>query len=45
MSKKKTVESIIASRIDVNRQAKDAINGYKTSISAGTKGIGDNRKR
>ena len=45
MSKKKTLEGDIKSKIDVNRQAKNADNGFKTNISAGTKGIGDNRKR
>lgn len=41
MSKKKTVESDKQSKIDNTRDAMNAGNGFKSSASSGTHGVGD----
>lgn len=41
MGKKKSVEAALQSKIDNTRDAKNAKNGFKSGMSAGTYGAGD----
>lgn len=41
MGKKKSIEASIQSKIDNTRDAKNSDNGFKNTMSAGTRGVGD----
>lgn len=45
MSKQKTMESINQARSDQSKDAKNAANGFKGSMSSGTYGAGDSYRR